>query len=107
MTSDPTLLRWFKQFRLKYFPTEFPENVAVMWEPSLVASEDHAEVVEFTDNCFLIRIDPAIRFSTSWTKQVLLHEMSHLEAWPVLNHGKKFQAIMQRLAATGAFKDIW
>lgn len=38
---------------------------------------------------------------------VLLHEMAHLNLGWGVNHGRKFQKEMLRLAKAGAFKGVW
>ena len=106
MKNDPTLKRWFRTFNARYFDNTLP-NAVVFWEPSFVTGDALGEVVQQEGQPIILRIDPSIKFSTALTKLVLLHEQAHLRLWPYLGHGKRFQAEMLRLAAMGAFKNLW
>lgn len=37
----------------------------------------------------------------------LIHELAHVSVYPCVNHGRKFQEEMKRLANRDAFKFIW
>ena len=105
MKNDPTLKKWFRTFNKRYFDGTLP-NCVVFWEPAFVTGDELGEVKQEGER-IILRIDPSIRFTSAVTKLVLLHEMSHLRLWPYLGHGRKFQAEMLRLAALGAFKNLW
>jgi hypothetical protein len=100
-SSDPTLRRWFLKYNSAYFAGELPESTVLFFE----ACNGHLGVCEpLDDDDWMIRIDPALRFSDRLWKVTLLHELVHLSG--IHGHGRKFLAEMDRLYSLGAFRKL-
>lgn len=102
MNSDPQLRRWYLAFNRKYFRGELPEETAVFWEPD---GGHLGTTMKMPDGEFVIRIDPALRFSSRMAKIWLLHEMAHISTWNQKHraHGRKFKEEINRLYHCGAY----
>lgn len=101
-SSDPSLRRCFHRFNRLYFGGRLPENTILFFE----ACEGHLGLCEpLDDEEWLIRIDPALRFSDRLWKVTLLHELAHLHTG-ITNHGRKFLAEIDRLYSIGAFRKL-
>jgi hypothetical protein len=98
--SDARLRRWFRFYNDRYFGGQLEAKVS--WKPveSCWAQAFGGEAPE-------IHIGLICGVSRGWTKLTLLHEMVHLEMWPDITHGKRFQARMKKLAQDGAMRGLW
>jgi hypothetical protein len=101
--SNRALRLAYNRWNVLYFDNKLPQDIQLLWEPV------GAGIAEFDmrKTPWVIRLDPALKFSRSMWGMALLHEMVHAELHPNGTHGKKFQAAMMRLAQAGAFKKLW
>ena len=104
MKSHPQLMRLFRKFNAKYFDNLLPEPI-IKYEH--ITTMKCFGICEKIEDQFIITIDPQWASTRSFRHITLLHEMVHMEIWPLNNHGKLFQDAMVRLALDGAFKEIW
>ena len=113
--SDRRLKRWYNAINKKWFDGQLPANTEVWYEHV----QDACAMVEY-DGCdvtfdestdtWLIRINPALAWSSRLARFALIHEMVHIAVGiggKRKAHGAKFQYRMMLLAASGAFKDLW
>ena len=110
MQSDLQLKRAFNQYNKKYFASSLPDNTILHWEPTPKCDGVICPIFEISDNCFIIKIDPAIKGEPCWWRLVLLHECIHLSLWkkhPKHQHGKAFQEEKNRIYALGALRHLW
>ncbi len=98
--SDRRLQRWFNLYNERYFGDRLLARVRFRPLESCWAQAFGGEPPE-------IHVGLTCAVSRGWTKLTLLHEMVHLELWPEISHGARFQARMLELAQAGAFKDMW
>jgi hypothetical protein len=98
---------WFGEYNQSYFLGALPDDTRVTYADlgsALMASTDHIEGV------FHIRINPKLNPSATGVLMAILHEQCHVLLWysdPMEQHGVEFQRCMHRLAAAGAFDDLW
>jgi hypothetical protein len=110
--SDRRLKRWYREFNRQYFDGQLPDNTEVWWEhvDGAIACVDYdgcgVTFDESTDT-FLIRINPAVAWSTRQARFALLHECAHIKVGIKFGHRAKFQLEMLRLAHCGALKALW
>ena len=110
MQSDLQLKRAFNQYNKKYFASSLPDNTILHWEPTPKCDGVICPIFEISDNCFIIKIDPAIKGEPCWWRLVLLHECIHLSLWkkhPKHQHGKVFQEEKNRIYSLGALRHLW
>jgi hypothetical protein len=108
--SDLQLKRAFNQYNKKYFASSLPDNTILHWEPTPKCDGVICPIFEISDNCFIIKIDPAIKGEPCWWRLVLLHECIHLSLWkkhPKHQHGKAFQEEKNRIYSLGALRHLW
>jgi predicted metal-dependent hydrolase len=112
-------LEWFfDYYNKKYFKNKLP-TAKVKWDKKLLRREDSLGVLS-TYRCgckpkkhkdvYKIYIAKELNFSSKITKQVLLHEMVHLDLKHTndkTSHGPKFHARMLKLCKQGAMKKLW
>jgi hypothetical protein len=103
MKSDRQLKYWFNKYNALYFASELPGDTCVWWEPTNASYADCGLI----DGHWRIRVNPSLTAWVSLWKLTLLHEMCHIKLHPNRNHGRKFQQEMLRLAAMGAFAELW
>jgi len=116
MESHWSLRRFYLFINRRWFNGELPLDTILTWEPC--GDDRWASCELLSDGRFHIRIDRAVRGIHSYWLQLLFHEMAHIQVYLTTGrwincdkriHGKKslFQAEMKRLAAAGAFDDLW
>lgn len=91
-------VRWYKASRKREFTRKAWHRVAARtmyrygangWEP------------------YGIWMHPHLRRFPGYCQMILLHECVHVSLGYRVEHGKKFQAGMKRLARIGAFRELW
>jgi len=102
-TTRPVLERSYRYYNKKYFGSLLPNppEVDLHW------GDIHGSGYQVEDEIVIARKDR--RRSNVW-KLTLLHEMVHLSLAKYRtrsDHGKEFQTEMLRLAASGAFRNLW
>lgn len=114
------LMRDYSVYRNRYFNKRFippAEDVAFAFVPCRVMRNVLGEdclgfnvsgpIKEIAASVIVI----AIESNALQVSQTLLHEMAHIEVenkWNrSMGHGKYWQARMRRLAAQGAFENLW
>lgn len=105
MNSDPRLLRWYKQYRARFFTNTLPlpSEMELLFDdvpPHGQCEEDEAGETN------IIRIYRGWGNFEDVARMTLLHEMAHIHIahW---RHGEPFQKEMLRLATLGAFRGLW
>jgi hypothetical protein len=101
--SDRQLRRWYNEFNRKWFNDELPKDIAVRYE---VVDGAQAEADPQNDGTWILRIHPAIAWSSRNAAFALIHEMVHVKT-ECMGHGKEFQDEMLRLAQCGALRNLW
>jgi hypothetical protein len=104
MTSDRQLRRWYNAFNRQWFGDKLPRDTVLLYE---VVNGSQAECVEEICGRHIIRINPAIAWSSRNARFALIHEMAHIKVGNEHGHGKKFQDEMLRLAQIGALRNLW
>jgi SprT-like family protein len=108
MKSHTLLRRWYLANNRKYFDNLLPLDTELVIEP---LDAEHAKATKLDDGRYKLSLDPGCLYFTKFAKMMFLHEMAHIHHWVQgrhgIQHGQKFQEEMLRLAAAGAFKDIW
>jgi hypothetical protein len=104
MLSDRRLRGWYREFNRRWFEDGLPEDVDVLYAPVEGCS---GEMVPEDRDSFVIRINPRYQVCSGIARLTLLHEMVHVELWPYVTHGPKFEARMRKLAAAGAMRGLW
>lgn len=105
MESHWSLRRFYLFLNRKWFDGELPADTVVTWEPCQTDCV-WAECEHRLDGRYHIRIDPRMKDMKEFMLLLLLHEMCHVKVWGA-NHGRRWKAEMRRLAARGAFDDLW
>lgn len=100
--SHTELKKWFNYFNRKWFDSRFPADMDVYYAPD---DRCHGLAIGDQNGEGSIKIDTAVA-GTRYAKLVLLHEMVHLDTGDY-GHGRRFQNGMLRLAALGAFRNLW
>lgn len=108
---DKRMQAWFKKYNKWYWDNKLP-NVQVGWANGLSESMAVACTIGVTDDetkhtIFVIYLDPALKPYNNICLLNLLHEMAHVALFPYIQHGKKFDDEMLRLASRGAFDGRW
>jgi hypothetical protein len=110
MQSDRQLRTAYAKYNRLFWNGELPANTILIWEPTPKCDGVTCPVFELADNCFEIKIDPALKGEPCWWRIVLLHEMCHVSIWrrhPKHSHGKVFVDEKDRIYALGALKKLW
>jgi hypothetical protein len=110
MQSDRQLKMAYSKYNKLYFNNELPDNTVLIWEPTPKNDAVCCPVYEVVDNCFEIKIDPALKGEPAYWRMVLLHEMIHVAIWrkhPKHQHGKVFTDEKDRIYALGALRKLW
>lgn len=118
-----TLKRQYRQFNELWWGDLLPDSCTVRWTKQIRAERSRHGIpigsthVHGMSICrpgctgHIIEISEAIKPFTAYVDSTLIHEMVHLSAVlrgeTMLNHGRYFQEEMKRLAAAGAFNDLW
>ena len=110
MSSDRQLKIAFTKFNRLYWDGALPETTVLIWEPTPKCDGVTCPIFELADNCFIIKMDPALKGEPCWWRIVLLHEMCHVAIWrqhPKHLHGKVFIDEKDRVYALGALDKLW
>jgi hypothetical protein len=102
--SKRCLRRAYDYYNRRYFKNKLPHNA------ELIFTEHVGSAIGMTMLGFdppVIMIAERIRQFGSTVDLTLLHEMAHIKLGKRVNHGKKFQKEMLRLANAGAMEDLW
>ena len=110
--SAKQLKRYYNDYNTRWFGGHLPTNTEVWWEPvdgaiAIVDVDGCGLSFDETSDTFMIRINPAIAWSSRQTRMAVLHEMAHMAIYPSPGHGVKFQKTMQLLARAGALSTLW
>jgi hypothetical protein len=100
--SHSELKGWYRYFNRKWFDSRLPADMDVMYAPD---DRTHGLAIRERTDERVIMIDTTLA-GTRYAKMTLLHEMVHHDTGD-FRHGKRFQGGMLRLAARGAFRNIW
>lgn len=103
LESHWSLRRYYLHLNRKWFNGELPLDTIITWEPCVKA---YGYCEDLGNGRFHIRIDTALKGLDEFMLITLLHEMCHVKVWDA-KHGRKWKAEMRRLAAAGAFDDLW
>lgn len=103
MNSHWSLRRFYLYLNRKWFDGDLPSDTVVTWEPCVNA---HGQCHDLGDGKFHIKIDTSLKGLHEFMLITLLHEMAHVKVWDA-KHGRKWRGEMRRLAAAGAFDDLW
>ena len=103
---------WFDIYNRRHFNGRLPKDTMAEWsEKGMRGRIERVHVhgksrcsERGCDKCF-IRLHPDLKNMEAVALMTLLHAMVHLDG--CLTHGPGFQKGMKRLAAKGAFRDIW
>jgi hypothetical protein len=109
MQSDRQLKHWYLKYNRLYWEGMLPDAVLI-WEPYPKCDGITCPVFEVADNCFEIKIDPALKGVPCYWRLVLLHEMCHVAIWkrhPKHKHGKIFVDEKNRIYNLGALRNLW
>jgi hypothetical protein len=110
--GHPTLERWYRDYNRKYFSAALPETGAVrMWHAPLrkeCGASRYGCVWGFECDAeqWDLHLDDWLKEHEPFAKICLLHEMVHIKLWPFRFHGKKFNAEIERLVLSGAYRDL-
>lgn len=110
MQSDRQLKRAYTKYNRLFWNGELPDNTVLIWEPTAGTDAVCCPVYEVADNCFEIKIDPALKGIPCYWHLVLLHEMVHVAIWkkhPKHQHGPVFVNEKDRIYALGALRKLW
>lgn len=100
----------FKQYNKLYFGGKLPANTVVNWK---CRDRDLMGEAFAHEEPPIIRLNPNMKTFPTVVRQVLLHEMVHVEAHAVYGgkmrgeHGKWFHERMLELCVAGAFIGLW
>lgn len=113
------LEKTFDSFNRKYFNNSLP-RLSVQWSKCLDKDTlAQYEVVEYDDveleGCARIKITHSLKSASKLWKLSLLHEMSHAKVHHLMppsatekqQHSGAWRIEMRRLAAMGAFDNLW
>lgn len=105
--DDKRLHRWYRQFNIKWFAGDLPDEVEAFFGPCERDHNMYAFVEDFDRVVgYELCVDHKWVEDDRITKLWLLHEMAHLKLWPYVTHGERFHQEQQRLAAIGAYKGL-
>lgn len=118
VTSDAYLQHAFRVFNRRYFRNRLPGNTVVEWSSEGMGNRIERTHVHGYTRCTKpgcagswVRIHPDFHAYGVVAQMSLLHGMVHLKAVlgnrAYLEHGTTFQREMKRLAAIGAFNQLW
>jgi hypothetical protein len=99
--SNRRLRCWFTNYNRRYFGGRLPAHTKLSFAPverclGLAYGGDDPRIV----------LDPICCICATVAQLTLLHEMVHLERYPLITHGAGFDRRMQELAAAGAMKGL-
>lgn len=108
---NPTLKQFYDGYNEQYFMNQLPADTTVVYgDPG----QDRMGVtLPAGDQAFQIIISKKFNPSTKEALATLLHEMCHVKMnvyhipTDLDGHGPNFTAEMRRLAAAGAFDELW
>ena len=114
MASHPTLRKLYREYNRKYFGNKLPKIHLDFVTPAQMKKFFGVGRACCAITCFkkgtttpvAIYISQNRYKSWRYVKGDLLHELCHC-ARPRADHGPAFEEEMRRIAAMGAFKDIW
>lgn len=107
MESHWSLRRYYLHLNRKWFNGELPLDVIVTWEP---CDNAWGELFTLGSGRLHITLDTGLRGMQEFMLITLLHEMAHIAlGGPNYGHkhGRRWRAEMRRLAAAGAFDELW
>jgi hypothetical protein len=99
--SNRLLRCWFTSYNRRYFGGRLPAQTRIYFAPADLCLGN-----AYGGDDPRIELDPACLICADIAKLILLHEMVHLERYPLICHGAGFDARMQELAAAGAMKGL-
>ena len=111
MRSHPHLQKLYRRYNKKYFGGRLPTLYIQFTSPNDLKKNGLGRAT-CAVTCFESGRPYAIYISTNrfktwrYIKSDMLHEMVHV-AHPKAQHGPVFHGEMKRLAAAGAFADVW
>lgn len=110
--TDKRIKAWFNTYNLRHFNSRLPKDTVVEWSTKMVKHAIERVHVHGKSRCSewgceksFIRLHPDMQKMEAVALMTLLHAMVHLDG--NLTHGPGFQNEMKRLAAKGAFRDLW
>lgn len=109
--KPPNLARLYARYNRCYFGGRLPP-VDIRYADRRELRGNFAVSLNFGSFFVMIRIWQGLVVTPAFLSIVLLHEMCHVKLWVTrpgsrISHGPVFQAEMKRLAARGAFRDLW
>lgn len=109
LESDPALADEYQSINAQYFSSRLP-SVRVRWEPRL---DDIGPLIaegfrlEGVTNGRVVLLHPALQDDAPQLRRVLCHELVHVAlADRSDGHGPRFQTLLRRLSAEGAFEGL-
>jgi hypothetical protein len=112
MRHSAYLKHHFTIYNRRYFGGKLPDDTRVGWSEEVrryaverVHVHGKTKCSERDCRTSFIKIHPDLKKVMAMALMTLLHAMIHLDG--KLTHGPKFQGSMKRLAAKGAFRDLW
>lgn len=106
---------WYAATNATYFSDKLPKDTAIEIHaipPDSEAQYTIGQVTPLGNGEYIIELDPRFNQSGNQEAMTIDHEMCHIyldqqNGDGDSNHGPRFQACMQRLAAQQAFNDLW
>lgn len=105
----PEMQKHFAEFNKEYFGNRLPKNTEIAWSIKALRDEGYMGLTIEDDEGFTILLDIQMK-NIGYEKvsdATLIHEMAHVDCYPIFGHGKCFQDDMLRIATMGGFRDIW
>jgi len=106
---------WYAATNEVYFDDLLPKDTAIQIRvipPDSVSEFTIGQTTPLGNGQYIIELDPRFNLSGNQEALTLDHEMCHVYLFQKTgdgdrDHGPRFQACMQRLAAEQAFNDLW
>lgn len=107
--SDKRLKRFYDKLNKLYYENRLSDDTQVGWNDEIggygltIAIDDE----ETQHKIFMIYVDKKKHFDFRQVLMTIVHEIAHVALYPCMNHRKKFQNELRRLAMLGAFDNLW
>lgn len=95
---------WFRVFNRRYFGGELNPRTLLKFHQD---GKHWGWLIGESDDSCTLAMHHHCKADSRVGRIFLLHEMVHLQLFPLDGHGERFEAEMLRLANEGAFRGLW